>query len=267
MILSSDQFGAYVTLLGIIFSWSMHPTFLLSYSSVRLSQIDQPPYWIPKYRNNEIHVEQTSLCVRNRTVYVVRNSIARQALFDLVEMLGGGTIFREKQKERCPKYALDFTHAVNWGGSCHQSLNGINFWCPAFGFSGSCGYWLCLWIVLKSMAICLWHSNRSLYLHEIQLILHEIRLRAAYYFYLWFKNEKATLVKLSFRHPNRIDDEVAINDQLRLCINCVFVFHGFSNNQANIGNWRYCQSNGFGAGIGQLFVMTFQYNVCDDFPI
>lgn len=54
-----------------------------------------------------------------RTFYVIGNSVARQAAFNMVEMLGGNSVQRENQRDQCPK------HATNWGGSCHNAIAGV----------------------------------------------------------------------------------------------------------------------------------------------
>ncbi len=57
--------------------------------------------------------------MKDRTLYVIGNSIGRQAAFGLVEMLGGATVKREKQRDVCPK------HETTWGDSCHQEFASV----------------------------------------------------------------------------------------------------------------------------------------------
>jgi len=54
-------------------------------------------------------------------MYAIGNSIGRQALFNMVELLGGNPTKREDQRDMCPK------HETTWGDSCHQDFGGVKF--------------------------------------------------------------------------------------------------------------------------------------------
>jgi hypothetical protein len=43
--------------------------------------------------------------MEGKTLYVIGNSVPRQAAFDMIELLGGMSTDREHQKEACPKHA------------------------------------------------------------------------------------------------------------------------------------------------------------------
>ena len=58
--------------------------------------------------------------MKNRTFYVIGNSVPRQFAFGMIEMLGGGLVKREGQRDMCPK------HSTEWEDSCHQQFNGVN---------------------------------------------------------------------------------------------------------------------------------------------
>ena len=85
---------------------------------------EEPPYFIPNncpppHVYNEDAAER---CLKNRTVYVMGNSIARQFLFNIVESLGGDRVDRENQKKMCPKLE------TNWdANSCHKEYKGVQF--------------------------------------------------------------------------------------------------------------------------------------------
>lgn len=83
----------------------------------------EAPYWQSlKCPNNQAFGKiETEKCLKNRTVYVIGNSVARQAAFGFVEMLGGDTVKRENQRDMCPK------HETTWGDSCHQEFAGVKF--------------------------------------------------------------------------------------------------------------------------------------------
>ena len=81
---------------------------------------DEPPYW--RERGCPVQVfgsNSTQQCLKGRTVYVIGNSVARQAAFNMVAMLGGALVNRENQRDLCPK------HDVAWGDSCHQEIGGV----------------------------------------------------------------------------------------------------------------------------------------------
>lgn len=86
--------------------------------------IAESPFYVPKYCPKPKHFDEHSAahCLRNRTVYVMGNSLGRQYLFNLVEILGGDKVDREEQKKLCPKLS------TNWdANSCHTDLKGVNF--------------------------------------------------------------------------------------------------------------------------------------------
>jgi hypothetical protein len=76
--------------------------------------IDSPPYWIPNCRQNKTNIfdrNATVSCLKGRTIYAIGNSVGRQALFGVLEMLGGATVKRENQRDMCEK------HETFWGDS------------------------------------------------------------------------------------------------------------------------------------------------------
>jgi len=86
--------------------------------------LDFPPYWIPKncYMRKDINVfdeESTQRCLKGRTVYTIGNSVARQMLFGLVQMLGGEYVKRSDQRDLCPK------HETTWSDSCHEEYANV----------------------------------------------------------------------------------------------------------------------------------------------
>lgn len=86
--------------------------------------MQEPPYFIPKYCPTPHRFDEASSqrCLKNRTVYVMGNSIARQFLFNTVEILGGEAVDREDQKRYCPKIE------TNWdSNSCHKEYKDVRF--------------------------------------------------------------------------------------------------------------------------------------------
>ena len=83
--------------------------------------MDYPPYWsFPgKCANQAFDVAATTKCMTGRTFYVLGSSVARQAAFKMVEMLGGNPTHREGQKQQCPKAS------TAWGDSCHSDIGGV----------------------------------------------------------------------------------------------------------------------------------------------
>ena len=84
--------------------------------------LDIPPYWIPNCTNNDIRVfgrASVEKCLKGRTIYVIGNSIARGALFGILEILGGVSVSRQDQKSQCSKLGR------RWGDSCHKEYAGI----------------------------------------------------------------------------------------------------------------------------------------------
>jgi hypothetical protein len=47
------------------------------------------------------------------------NSVGRQNAFGMVELLGGASVKRENQRDKCPK------HETTWDDSCHQDFAGV----------------------------------------------------------------------------------------------------------------------------------------------
>ena len=80
-----------------------------------------PPYWqFPgKCTNQAFDIDDTRKCLTGRTVYAIGNSVSRQALFNLIEMLGGDPVSREGQRDQCPKVKTE------WGDSCHNEYAGV----------------------------------------------------------------------------------------------------------------------------------------------
>ena len=81
-----------------------------------------PPYWqygdCPMQYFSPAQVQQ---CLKGRTMYAIGNSIGRQALFNMVELLGGNPVKREDQRDLCPK------HETTWEDSCHQNFADVKF--------------------------------------------------------------------------------------------------------------------------------------------
>jgi len=81
---------------------------------------EDPPYWEPDgCPNMPFGQVETAKCMQGRTLYVIGNSVARQAAFGMVEMLGGSSVKRENQRDMCPK------HETFWGDSCHQEYASV----------------------------------------------------------------------------------------------------------------------------------------------
>ena len=80
-----------------------------------------PPYWqFPDECENQVFdVEDTKKCMEGRTLYVIGNSVARQAAFNMAVMLGGAAVKREDQRDQCPK------HGTGWSDSCHNDIAGV----------------------------------------------------------------------------------------------------------------------------------------------
>jgi len=87
--------------------------------------IDHPPYWIPNDCNLQKDIdifdeESTQKCMANRTLFTIGNSVGRQMLFGMLEMLGGAYVKREDQRDLCPK------HETTWDDSCHEKFANVN---------------------------------------------------------------------------------------------------------------------------------------------
>jgi hypothetical protein len=102
---------------------------------------DYPPYWtLPNCPTQHFPRTLIQKCMQNRTMYVIGNSVPRQAAFDLIELLGGGSTDREHQKEECPK------HAGEWPSSCRNEYAGIKFkylyiqWMDGYNYTNSSGF-------------------------------------------------------------------------------------------------------------------------------
>jgi hypothetical protein len=91
------------------------------FPSVGGTWVDKPPYWqYPgECKNQAFDVSHTISCMRQRTLYVIGNSVARQAAFDMIEMLGGTPLNRTDQQQACPKAAK------TWGDSCRNEYAGV----------------------------------------------------------------------------------------------------------------------------------------------
>lgn len=80
----------------------------------------EPPYWqYPGCPNQPFDTNTATECMKGRTLYVMGNSVGRQNAFGLVELLGGGAVKRENQRDMCPK------HETTWDDSCHQEFGGV----------------------------------------------------------------------------------------------------------------------------------------------
>lgn len=81
---------------------------------------DALPFYFPHGCRTQLFDEaDTKKCMQNRTLYVIGNSVGRQAAFGIVEMLGGAQVKRENQRDLCPK------HETFWGDSCHNEYEGV----------------------------------------------------------------------------------------------------------------------------------------------
>jgi hypothetical protein len=81
-----------------------------------------PPYWqFPgKCSNQAFNPKEAEKCLANRTVYAIGNSIARQALFNLIQLLDGEAVSRKEQKAQCSG-----TPDTHW--NCAQEYAGVQF--------------------------------------------------------------------------------------------------------------------------------------------
>jgi hypothetical protein len=82
---------------------------------------DEAPFWTssPSCPNRAFDEKATVDCLKGRTVYTMGNSIGRQALYGILEMLGGASVKREDQRDMCPK------HETTWDDSCHNEFAGV----------------------------------------------------------------------------------------------------------------------------------------------
>jgi len=103
--------------------------------------LQDPPYW--KLKGCVVDAfdqANTSTCFKDRTVYVIGISTARQYAFHLLEMLGGNSINRETQKKLCPK------DGVVWDSSCTQTIQGVTLkflflhYMDGFNYTGRGGF-------------------------------------------------------------------------------------------------------------------------------
>lgn len=80
---------------------------------------ESPPYWEPdNCKTQYFNKDATRRCLRDRTVYVVGSTIARQFAFHTAELLGAPHANRTRQLHICPK------HDLSWNG-CVQEHQGI----------------------------------------------------------------------------------------------------------------------------------------------
>lgn len=103
--------------------------------------IDQEPYWIMNNcPSQKFGKTSTVQCMKGRTFYVIGNSVARQAAFQLIDMLGGGSVKREGQRDLCPK------HETFWGANCHDEFEGVKIrflhvqWMDGFNYKDRGGF-------------------------------------------------------------------------------------------------------------------------------
>ena len=82
---------------------------------------EEAPYWVssPDCPNRVFTEEMTQKCLKRRTIYAMGNSIGRQAVYGVLEMLGGASVKRENQRDACPK------HETTWDDSCHDQYMGV----------------------------------------------------------------------------------------------------------------------------------------------
>eukprot|EP00981_Chlorochromonas_danica_P008060 scaffold1949_cov176-Ochromonas_danica.AAC.3 len=73
----------------------------------------------PKCPTDMFSQANVSNCMKGRTMYALGNSIPRGSLFNMLELLGGGSTSRHNQKAACPK------HETTWGESCSEEYNGV----------------------------------------------------------------------------------------------------------------------------------------------
>lgn len=84
---------------------------------------DNPPYWFPDDcpPTKAFSVDETIDCMKGRTIYAMGNSVPRQMIFGMLELVGGTKVNREGQRDACPK------HETFWGDSCHNEFAGVKF--------------------------------------------------------------------------------------------------------------------------------------------
>lgn len=86
------------------------------------ARVEHGSFWIPGCKSNNTRIfdrNATETCIKGRTIYAIGNSVGRQALFGVLEMLGGETVKRENQKDLCEK------HETFLGDSCHNEWAGV----------------------------------------------------------------------------------------------------------------------------------------------
>lgn len=71
--------------------------------------LKQSPYWQFKEcsRVRDFNQSEAHSCMRNRTIYVIGISTARQYAFHMSSLLGGIRYDRNNQKQMCPKQSQD----------------------------------------------------------------------------------------------------------------------------------------------------------------
>ncbi len=134
----------FIVLIQVILCWNGYYSFRADdchrlFPSAGGTWLDLPPYWFPNCRQNDTRVfdqRETAKCLKGRTVYAMGNSVGRQALFGILEMLGGATVKRENQRDLCEK------HETYWGDSCHNDYAGVKLkylflqYIDGFNYSG-----------------------------------------------------------------------------------------------------------------------------------
>lgn len=138
--------------------------------------LDKTPYWQPNITGCPVYspfdLNSTQKCLKGRTIYVMGNSIQRQLLFGVLEMLGGLEVDRTGQKLQCPKLA------VNWGDTCRSEFRGINLrylylqWMDGWDY-GTRGGFSFIKEPYKQRFKNLNNSNQILKLAKEKIIYHE----------------------------------------------------------------------------------------------
>lgn len=82
---------------------------------------DEAPFWVssPDCPNQAFTQDMTQKCLKGRTIYAMGNSIGRQSVYGVLEMLGGASVKRENQRDACPK------HETTWDDSCHSQYQQV----------------------------------------------------------------------------------------------------------------------------------------------
>lgn len=104
--------------------------------------LNEPPFWKtgPSCPVQSFGTNAARDCMRNRTFYVIGNSVPRQAAYGMLNLLGHRRVTRSTQKEECPSVAID------WGALCHREYFGVKIrylylaWVDGYDYSSRGGF-------------------------------------------------------------------------------------------------------------------------------